>query len=60
MNYLSTYSRDALVPIAEELRALGISVIALPASDICMMARSDDGKTIRVYNIIIYATYFRQ
>ena len=47
MTHLSTLSLKELVPIARNLHELGISIIALPASDVCMMARSDDGNRRR-------------
>ena len=52
MTYLSTYCHNELLPIAEELKTLGISVIALPASDVCMMARSDDGACCYAYSLL--------
>ena len=43
MTYLSTLNLKALEDVAGRLKSAGISVLCLPASDLCMMARSDDG-----------------
>lgn len=47
MTHLSTLALEELKGAAEQLRELGVSVVALPASDVCMMARSDGGNRRR-------------
>lgn len=47
MTYLSTLPLKEIQTLSAELRELGIAIIALPASDVCMMARQDDGNRRR-------------
>ena len=49
MTFLSTMKKAEIVAVAADLKRAGIAVIALPASDVCMMAREDDGNTRRCY-----------
>ena len=47
MTYLSTLPLLELKKVGERLREAGVSVLCLPASDLCMMARADDGNRRR-------------
>ena len=47
MTYLSTLPLEKLKPIGIKLKDAGISILALPASDLCMMGRGDDGNKRR-------------
>ena len=47
MTYLSTLPRAKLEEVGAKLKDAGISVLSLPASDMCMMARADDGNRRR-------------
>jgi len=47
MTYLSTFKQEEIEEIGKKLSASGVSVLALPASDICMMGRSDNGNRRR-------------
>ena len=47
MTYLSTLPMEKLHPIAVKLKNAGISILALPASDMCMMGRGEDGNQRR-------------
>jgi cytosine deaminase len=47
MTYLSTLTSENIALIGESLKNAGISILALPASDICMMARADNGNRRR-------------
>lgn len=47
MTYLSTFSKADIAALAVKLIAADISILALPASDICMMGRNDDGNKRR-------------
>jgi cytosine deaminase len=47
MTYLSTLSNEELQKVGKQLADAGISVLCLPASDLCMMARGDDGNQRR-------------
>ena len=47
MTYLSTLTSESISKVGESLKNAGISILALPASDICMMARADNGNRRR-------------
>ena len=47
MTHLSTLPMEDLKSVGAQLKEAGISVLALPASDLCMMARADDGNRRR-------------
>lgn len=47
MTYLSTLPSEKLKSIGMRLKDAGISILALPASDLCMMGRGDDGNKRR-------------
>lgn len=47
MTILSTFPKTKLQEIGSKLRDAGVAVLCLPASDMCMMARGDDGNRRR-------------
>jgi len=47
MTYLSTLPLSSLQEIGSKLKDAGISILSLPASDLCMMGRNDDGNKRR-------------
>lgn len=47
MTFLSTLPLEKLKQVAVRLKDVGISILALPASDLCMMGRGDDGNKRR-------------
>ena len=47
MTYLSTFNQEQIESVSTKLKEAGVSILALPASDICMMGRGDNGNRRR-------------